>query len=134
MERSSRRTVADPWFLIPIALVSFTALAYPIYVIRPFRHQGPRELAAALEVIQIRPPIELVCAICALLGLFWYWRVQPLVSRRRLAAAGAFLVCTFAVLSRVSAPIEPTMLMCPAFGIAKAGKSLTIRRRRSSKT
>ena len=102
MERSSRRTVADPWFLIPIALVSFTALAYPIYVIRPFRHQGPRELAAALEVIQIRPPIELVCAICALLGLFWYWRVQPLDSRRRLAAAGAFLVCTFAVLSRVN--------------------------------
>jgi hypothetical protein len=37
-----------------------------------------------------------------LIGLFWYWQVQPLVSRRRLAAAGAFLVCTFAVLSRVN--------------------------------
>jgi len=102
MERSSRRTVAYPWFLIPIAVVSFAALAYPLYVIRPFRHQGPRELAAALEVIQIRPPIEVVCAICALLGLFWYWRVQPQVWRRRLAAAGALLVCTFAVLTRVN--------------------------------
>jgi hypothetical protein len=102
MERPSRRTAAYPWFLIPFVLVSFAALAYPIFVIRPFRHQGPRELTMALEVIQIRPPIELACAIIALLVLFWYWRVQPLVWRRRLAAAGALLVCTFAVLTRVN--------------------------------
>ena len=102
MERSSRRAWGHPWFLLPLVLVSFAALIYPIYVIRPFRHQGPRELAAALEIIQIRPPIELACAILALGGLLWYWRVQPMVSRRRLAAAGAFLVCTFAVLTKVN--------------------------------
>jgi hypothetical protein len=102
MEHSSRRPVAYPWFLIPIVVVSFAALAYPIYVIRPFRHQGPRELAAALAVLQIRPLIELVCAVCAVGGLLWYWRVQSLLLRRRLVAAGAFLVCTFAVLSRVN--------------------------------
>ena len=102
MERSSRGTVTYPWFLIPLILVSFAALIYPIYVIRPFRHQGPRELAAALEVIQIRPPIELACVLLALGGLLWYWRAQPMLSRRRLAAAGAFLVCTFAVLTRVN--------------------------------
>jgi hypothetical protein len=102
MEGSSRRTVAYPWFLIPLGVVSFAALAYPLYVIRPFRHQGPRELAAALEVIQVRPSIELACVIFALIGLVWYWQVQPLVSRRRLAAAGAFLVCTFAILTRVN--------------------------------
>jgi hypothetical protein len=102
MERPSRSTAAYPWFLIPFVLVSFAALIYPIYVIRPFRHQGPRELAAALKVIQIRPPIELLCALCALAGLAWYWRVQPRRSRRNSAAAGAFFVCTFAVLSRVN--------------------------------
>jgi hypothetical protein len=102
MERSSRGTVTYPWFLIPLILVSFAALIYPIYVIRPFRHQGPRELAAALEVIQIRPPIELACVVLAMCGLLWYWRAQPLLSRRRLAAAGAFLICTFAVLTRVN--------------------------------
>jgi len=102
MERSSRRTAAYPWFLIPIVLVSFTALVYPIYVIRPFRHQGPRELAAALAVLQIRPLIELGCAVLALGGLLWYWRVQPMRSWRILAVAGTFLVCVFAVLSRVN--------------------------------
>ena len=102
MERPSRSSAPYPWFLIPLVLVSCAALAYPIFVIRPFRHQGPDELAAALEIIQIRPPIELACAILALTGLFWYWRAQPLVWRRRLAVAGAFLVCTFAVLSRVN--------------------------------
>lgn len=102
MERPSRSAAAHPWFLIPLVLVSFTALAYPIFVIRPFRYQGPRELAAALEIIQIRPFIELACAIGALGGMLWYWREQPRRSRRTWVAAGAFLVCAFAVLSRVN--------------------------------
>jgi hypothetical protein len=34
--------------------------------------------------------------------LLWYWRAQPLISRRRLAAAGTLLVCAFAVLSKVN--------------------------------
>src|ERR1035438_10529752 len=102
MQRTARGAVTYPWFLLPLTLVSFAALIYPIYVIRPFRHQGPRELAAALEIIQIRPPIELAFAVFALGGLLWYWRAQPLLSRRRLAAAGAFLVCTFAVLTKVN--------------------------------
>jgi hypothetical protein len=102
MERSARSTVAYPWFLVPFLLVSFAGLAYPIYVIRPFRYQGPRELAAALAILQIRPPIELACAVCALGGLLWYWWAQPGRSRRIVAASGAFLVCAFAVLSRVN--------------------------------
>jgi hypothetical protein len=102
MERTSRETAAYPWFLIPLVLVSFAALAYPIYVIRPFRHQGPRELAAALAVLQIRTPIELICALCALGGLLWYWRAQPQSSRRIVAAAATLLVCAFAALSRVN--------------------------------
>jgi len=102
MKRSLRHTVVYPWFLAPFLLVSFAALAYPIYVIRPFRHQGPRELAAALAILQIRPPIELACALCALGGLLWYWRAYPRREDRTVAAAGAFLVCAFAVLSKVN--------------------------------
>ncbi len=102
MERTSRKTAAYPWFLIPLVVVSFAALAYPIYVIRPFRHQGPRELAAALAILQIRSPIEVICALCASGGLLWYWQVQPARSRRIVAAAGGLLVCVFAILSRVN--------------------------------
>jgi len=102
MERPSRSAAAYPWFLISILVASFAALVYPIYVIRPFRYQGPRELAAALEIIQIRPFIELACAVCAVGGMLWYWGAQLRRARRILASAGALLVCAFAVLSRVN--------------------------------
>jgi hypothetical protein len=102
MERSPRCTVMYPWFLAPVLLVSLAALTYPVYVIRPFRTQGPHELAAALAILQIRPPIELACALCALGGLLWYWRTHPRREERSVAAAGAFLVCAFAILSRMN--------------------------------
>lgn len=101
-ESSSRNIGTYSWFLLLFVLVSFASLAYPIYVIRPFRHQGPRELAAALAVLQIRPSIEIICVVCALGGLVWYLRSQPRRLGRTLAVAGAFLVCLFAVLSRVN--------------------------------
>jgi hypothetical protein len=102
MERSPRGTVVYPWFLVLLLLVSFAALAYPIYVIRPFRHQGPSELATALAILQIRLPIELACALCALGGLLWYWRAHSRREQRAVAAASASLICVFAVLSRVN--------------------------------
>ena len=37
-------------------LMGLTALIYPIYVIRPFRAQGPRELMVALIVMRFRLP------------------------------------------------------------------------------
>ena len=73
MEYSKQR--AYLWLIVPSLVVSFLAFAYPIYVIRPFRRQGPRELAAALAVIQIRPTVEIIalpsrssgsCGACAL--------------------------------------------------------------------
>jgi len=102
MERSPRRTATYPWYVIPFLLISFAGVAYPVYVIRPFRYQGPRELAAALAVIQVRPLIELACAVCVLAGLLWFWRIQPRRLQRILAVAGTSLVCAFAVLSRVN--------------------------------
>lgn len=88
--------------LIVSLAVSFVCLAYPMYVIRPFRRQGTRELAAALALLQIRPLVMGVCVILALAALAWYWRAQPQRSRRILAAVGTFLVCTFAVLAHVN--------------------------------
>ena len=39
------------WLLLAVCLlIGFIAVAYPMYVIRPFRAQGAGELTAALEV------------------------------------------------------------------------------------
>jgi drug/metabolite transporter (DMT)-like permease len=90
------------WSLIASLGVSFACLAYPVYVIRPFRHQGPRELLLALAVIRVRQPIVLVCAVLALAALAWYWHLQSQRWRRIVAVTGALFVCTFAVLSHVN--------------------------------
>jgi hypothetical protein len=53
---------------------AFSLLAYPIYVIRPFRYQGNSELAAALRITQYRPLLEVLCAALALFILISAWR------------------------------------------------------------
>ena len=45
--------------LLTFAVVAFLASAYPMYVIRPFRAQGSRELALALAVRDWGPPSRL---------------------------------------------------------------------------
>lgn len=102
MEGSRLRKAAGSWLLLASLVISFACCAYPIYVIRPFRHQGARELAAALAVIQIRPLVEAIAVVLALAGLAWYWRAEPRRSRRVPAAIGACFVCAFAALSRVN--------------------------------
>lgn len=102
MDHSLSKTRAYYGLLITTILVSFLCLAYPLYVIRPFRYQGPRELAMALALIRVRSLIEGVCALLAMGGLAWYWRLEPRRLRRIAAVAGTFFVCVFAVLSRVN--------------------------------
>jgi len=102
MVGSARQKLVYSWFLISLLGVSAAALAYPLYVIRPFRHQGARELAAALAVIQIRSVVEGVCVALALAGLAWYWRVERGRKQRILAAVGTGFVCTFAILSHLN--------------------------------
>jgi len=82
--------------------LSFCALFYPIYVIRPFRHQGPRELAWALAILSFRPLAMLCSAAAALLAATLYWHRQPRTPRRIAAVLGAAGVCLFAGLSRVN--------------------------------
>jgi hypothetical protein len=102
VEGSRFKKLVYPWILIASLVVSFACVAYPVYVIQPFRRQGPRELAAALAIIQRRSPVEALCALIALAGLAWYWRLQEQRRRRLLAATGALFICAFAVLSHVN--------------------------------
>lgn len=82
--------------------VSLFCVAYPMYVIRPFRTQGASELAAALVVMYFRPAVTIISALMALAAAVLYWRVQPIRWRRGLMAAGAVTVCGLAGLARVN--------------------------------
>lgn len=82
--------------------LSLFCLVYPIYVIRPFRHQGVGELAAALTILRFRPVAMALCVALALLAATLYWRVQPRSLRRIAAALGVTGVCIFTGLSRVN--------------------------------
>ncbi len=89
--------------LIAISLVvAFFCLAYPIYVIRPFRHQGSRELAVALAVLQIRPFVTVLASLSAALFLVLYWRSQHRFTRRIPALITVLAVCACTALSRVN--------------------------------
>jgi hypothetical protein len=55
------------------ALVSLACFAVPLYVIRPFRHQGATELSLALLVKQIGPWLSIACAVVALATVIVGW-------------------------------------------------------------
>jgi hypothetical protein len=82
--------------------VALICVAYPIYVIRPFRHQGARELAVALAVSRFRPVVTLIAAIAAVLAAVGYWRIEAAKWRRALTTVGAVLVVVLAFLTRVN--------------------------------
>jgi uncharacterized protein DUF3179 len=96
------RKLNCPLLIAACLAVSFFCLAYPLYVIRPFRHQGVRELAAALLVLQIRPIATALSSVGALIALILYWRMQRRVIKRIAAAAGVLCVFLFTALSRVN--------------------------------
>jgi len=88
-----RKTIYPILIALSLA-IAFFCLAYPLYVIRPFRQQGPRELALALAVIQIRPIVVVLVSLAAVVCLFFY--------RRLWAAIAVLAVCVCAGLSRVN--------------------------------
>jgi len=83
-------------------LVVAAALVYPVYVIRPFRHQGPKELMIALEVLRYRPALMILCTLTSLVALAWYWRQQKRILPRIASAVAVIAVAAVAVLSRVN--------------------------------
>jgi len=92
------------WILLLVACLAIAlfSVAYPVYVIRPFRPQGADELAAALVVTRFRPGVTIACALVAIFAAVAYWRVQSNKWRRALALAGAGFACVFAFLARVN--------------------------------
>ena len=83
-------------------LAAAAALIYPLYVIRPFRHQEPTELTIALAVLQYRPYLVILCALFCLAALVWYWTREKRWLRRTASALAVIAVAAIAVLSRVN--------------------------------
>ena len=60
------------WLAVMTAL-AFVCVAYPMYVIRPFRAQGATELAIALFVRAWGPTLAIACAIASVALLVRFW-------------------------------------------------------------
>jgi Protein of unknown function (DUF3179) len=119
----TRRGFAWLAALMASLAVALFFLGYPNYVIRPQRHQGARELQAALAVLRFQHVAELLCAAVALVALLMYLRTAP---RRALligASAAAVTVLACAALSRMT--IYEVMFHAvgaPAFESVRASK------------
>ena len=76
--RQPIRTARLPvFFTLLLSAVSLACFVFPLYVIRPFRHQGAGELEAALFVRQIGPWVSAVCAaLCLLIAVGFRKRLQ----------------------------------------------------------
>jgi hypothetical protein len=84
-------------------LLSLFLLAYPIYVIRPFRYQGASELAFALAIVRFRPAILIALSVAAVFMALLCWRRQRCSTWQRVAASlCAGLVVMIAFLSRIN--------------------------------
>lgn len=88
--------------LVACFVVSAVLVAYPIYVIRPFRAQGARELDVALWMMRVRPWATVLCSVAALAALVRDWRAVRRMRARIMTAVAAGLVCALAVLARVN--------------------------------
>src|SRR5438045_8003206 len=78
-------------FFTAVGIALFFAI-YPLYVIRPFRHQGARELGAALLIARWAPWVTLLCAAAAVFHLSRLWRQSWGRARSGLLAATALLI------------------------------------------
>jgi hypothetical protein len=56
-----------------LALASLLCFAYPMYVIRPFRYQGAKELKLALFIARIGPWLSVVCAAACIAIVIYMW-------------------------------------------------------------
>jgi len=81
--------------LLASLAIALFFVAYPIYVIRPFRSQGPTELGLALIVSRYRAAVTIAASLAAIAAV-WFSR------RRILSAIAALLVCALAFAARVN--------------------------------
>jgi hypothetical protein len=120
--------------LLGCLAVSLFCVVYPIYVIRPFRHQGAGELAVALVVARFRAVITVISAMAAIAVVIGYWRRRPPMWRRVLQAAGALVVIALAFLARINVyelmfhpDIHPTFTAAQDVKLDGAEKVIAVR-------
>jgi hypothetical protein len=82
--------------------VAWGLLIYPMYVIRPFRRQGARELLYALAVMRYGPIGMLLAVGGMVAAVVWYWRIERRKLRRFFSALCVCGVALAAVLSRIN--------------------------------
>jgi hypothetical protein len=89
------------WGVLAVAfVVAGVTVAYPIYVIRPFRAQGAEELQLALAVTRWRFPVAFLAAAAGILAA---WMLRERGRGARIAAAVlAMLTFGFTALTRVN--------------------------------
>lgn len=98
--------------VVLLAAVSLACFVIPIYVIWPFRHQGPNELAFALLVKQIGPWLSLACAGLALATVFLNrsrmvgWRSRSATLAALVVAAGGMFLSRLNVYELMFHPID----------------------------
>jgi Protein of unknown function (DUF3179) len=102
MPRPERFSAKWAALLLVCLAVSLFLLIYPIYVIRPFRHQGATELRVALAVMGFRPIVMAAAVALAVIATVQYWRARTGRWRRALAALATVATLAFAALSRIN--------------------------------
>jgi hypothetical protein len=102
MEKRTQRLQTEWLVILTYLVITLFGLIYPIYVIRPFRHQGVQELAVALVVLRFRGIVSAICVALAIVATIRYWRLRPNLWRRIGGVAGAVGVCLAAALSHVN--------------------------------
>ncbi len=90
------------WLLLAFLAVSLVSVVYPMYVIRPFRPQGARELEAALAITRYRPAVALFSAVAAIGTLARYWRRLPGRWWRVLGLVGIVSAAALAFVARIN--------------------------------
>lgn len=85
-----------------VLLVAILFLCYPIYVIRPFRYQDPRELQIALVVKRWAVLATTACAIIAATAAIRVWLRRRKLFPRAVAAVLALLTIAASALTHVN--------------------------------
>ena len=83
---TTAKAAANPPTASAMSAPALAAVAFPLYVIRPFRYQGPQELRLALAVLRWSPWITVLCALATLLlapGLWQAFAARRLAGLRR---------------------------------------------------
>jgi hypothetical protein len=102
--QTGKKFLAQPLFWLSICVfLSLFVIAYPIYVIRPFRFQGRSELLAALGILQFRPALVIALSVASACVASLCWIGQRCRTWQKITACVfACLVFALAFLSRVN--------------------------------